>query len=85
MAPTTEQSEGGSAQQKRHRAVRLSRVDAERLARGEISTPEEALHIYDAPPLKVTRSTADKKKQSRTLSAHEREILDNVPPHFGKI
>lgn len=76
-----------SSQKKSRRVVRLSRVDAERLARGEISTPEEALRIYDAPPVKVTPipENTDGKSRKHELTPHEREILANVPPHFGKI
>ncbi|MBM7824657.1 hypothetical protein JOD55_000484 [Arcanobacterium pluranimalium] len=78
------------------RVVRLSRVDQERLLRGEISTPEEAVHIHDAPPVRPAMSTQQNGNQNRgthggagqantSLSPHERELLENLPPHFGKI
>ncbi|XCB30786.1 hypothetical protein RQN30_05350 [Arcanobacterium hippocoleae] len=74
------------------RAVMLSRVDQERLARGEISVPEEAVHASDArgvhPKLYSKEELAVRAAAAarvRKLSAHEREILAQVPPHFGKL
>lgn len=66
---------------KRRRAVYLSRVDRERLEKGEISTPEEALH-KDDPPAQQIVGQADQKKH-RGLSARDREILEDRPPHWG--
>lgn len=65
----------------RRRAVYLSRVDRERLERGEISTPEEALH-KDDPPARRTVGQADRKKREG-LSSRDREILEDRPPHWG--
>lgn len=105
---------------KPRRVVRLSRVDQERLARGEIATPEEAVHLYDshvgsaAPKVKIRKSsgapgskaesvsnaepgaTAEsavakrlramhKSREIQARDAHERELLANRPPHFGKL
>ena len=77
---------------KSRRVVLLSRVDQERLARGEISAPEEAVHISDARGVhpkfyspQELAARAAKAAQQQSLSAHEREILAEVPPHFGKI
>ncbi len=75
----------------KRRAVYLSRVDKERMARGEISSAEEALHIYDAHSVlcgqknTVQKKLDTTKKKSVELSAREREILAEVPPHFGKL
>ncbi|MFC5370787.1 hypothetical protein [Arcanobacterium bovis] len=76
--------------------MRLSRVDQERLMRGEIATPEEALHIHDAPPVRPEFPAQRDANQgmgtygragqaNKSLSPHERELLENLPPHFGKI
>lgn len=60
--------------------VRLSRVDRERLERGELATPGQALteRIVSAPS-----SPYLKKVEAR--SPHERELLEAAPPHFGKL
>lgn len=78
-------------ERKSRRVVMLSRIDQERLARGEISAPEEAVHVSDArgvhpkfySPQELAAHAA--KAAQHSLSAHEREILAEVPPHFGKI
>lgn len=87
-----------SMTKKSRRVVMLSRVDAERLERGEIATPEEALHIHDAPPVKprvpksaaavaaaAASGTVKGSTPVRKLSPHEQDILAEVPPHFGKL
>ena len=64
------------------RAVRLSRVDRERLERGEIDTPEQALHLNDAgQPV----STQHEVKGLEARNADERRLLGDLPPHFGKL
>ncbi|MGO1471717.1 hypothetical protein [Flaviflexus sp.] len=63
------------------RAVYLSRVDRERLERGEIKTPEEALH-KDDPTVRRTPERAETNKKSG-LSQRDREILAERPPHWG--
>lgn len=74
------------------RVVLLSRVDQERLDRGEISAPEEAVHISDARVVNPKFFTAQElalraveKAKTPALSLHEKEILAEVPPHFGKL
>lgn len=97
------------------RVTRLSRVDRERLAKGEFSYPEEVFRQYDPAPFTPQRSgersktplgepdnapvreLPDKEQLGKArrgkrghrdeppLTAWEREILANVPPHFGKI
>ncbi|WP_216454913.1 hypothetical protein [Arcanobacterium phocae] len=66
------------------RVVRLSRVDAQRLERGEIEYAEQALHISDAGPV-LSRKSAIEPPKPVNLSPHERELIENIPPHFGKI
>lgn len=63
------------------RAVRLSRVDRERLERGEIDTPEEALHLNDA---RTVSSAPHEVKGVEARDAQERRLLGDLPPHFGK-
>lgn len=67
---------------KRRAAVRLSRVDAERLARGEIANPEEALHLND---LRETRSLRREESAVAARDANERRLLGDRPPHFGTL
>ena len=62
---------------KSRRAVRLSRVDAERLARGEFTEPEEAVHNTDPPATKTVGA-------DRTDTGRDAEILRELPPHFGR-
>lgn len=73
------------------RVVRLSRLDQERLDKGEISAPEEALHNDDPKdgPRRPSGATAgaDTKNPPRradSFSAHDRDLLAELPPHFGK-
>lgn len=82
---STGQSSPGSLQapkRKRRAAVRLSRVDAERLARGEIANPEEALHLND---LRETRSLQREESAVAARDANERRLLGDRPPHFGSL
>ena len=76
------------------RVTALSRIDQERLAVGEISYPEEALKQYEDPPLPAPLPQVPKDHggegsnggvRRRHISPREREILENLPPHFGKI
>lgn len=67
---------------KRRAAVRLSRVDAERLARGEIANPEEALHLND---VRETRSLQREEPAVAARDANERRLLGDRPPHFGSL
>ncbi|MDO5723982.1 MAG: hypothetical protein Q4P33_06245 [Flaviflexus sp.] len=61
------------------RVVRLSRVDRERLERGEIAYPEQALHRDDhaADPLPPER------RAEVPRSGRDAEILSERPPHYG--
>ncbi|CRH88024.1 Uncharacterised protein [Chlamydia trachomatis] len=65
------------------RVISLSRVDRERLERGEISLPEEAFKQYDAPA--VAPQGHSYGSDVKPLSLFEKDILENIPPHFGKI
>ncbi|ADH93300.1 hypothetical protein EBF03_07920 [Arcanobacterium haemolyticum] len=65
------------------RVVRLSRLDAGRLERGDIATPEEALHNTDAGP--VLSKPTGFHTPAQAYDPHEKELIENVPPHFGKL
>ncbi len=69
---------------RRHKAVvRLSRIDQERLERGEISNPTEALHLNDR---RVTESEPIAvEPRVRARDANEQRLLTDRPPHFGKL
>ena len=69
---------------RKHRAVvRLSRVDRERLERGEISDPTDALHLNDR---KVTESAPrEVAPKVRARDANEQRLLSDRPPHFGNL
>ena len=71
-----------TSKRKRRAAVRLSRVDAERLARGEIANPEEALHLND---VRETRSLQREEPAVAARDANERRLLGDRPPHFGSL
>lgn len=71
-----------TSKRKRRAAVRLSRIDAERLARGEIANPEEALHLND---LRETRSLQREESAVAARDANERRLLGDRPPHFGSL
>ena len=71
-----------TSKRRRRAAVRLSRVDAERLARGEIANPEEALHLND---LRETRSLQREESAVAARDANERRLLGDRPPHFGTL
>lgn len=87
------------SRRKRARVIRLSPPDLERIKQGEISDPVDALHEYDCRELKIvvpkslqTSEIQDGKVQKLTtnkradsLTSWEKEILDQVPPHFGKL
>ena len=68
-----------------HRAIRLSRVDSERVERGELSSESEALH---QALTEETGDAATKDKDAPSIEprdARERQLLENLPPHFGKL
>lgn len=70
------------------RVTALSRLDRERLERGEIACPEEALHIHDAKRAPAPERAAWRQKKvtaEAELSPREKEILAELPPHFGKL
>lgn len=68
--------------ERKHRAVvRLSRVDAERLERGEIAIPEDALHMNDRRVTTSLELGAVSGVEAR--DANERRLLEERPPHFG--
>ncbi|MCF2706961.1 hypothetical protein I6E29_06730 [Arcanobacterium haemolyticum] len=69
-----------SGGRRHHRAaIRLSRVDRERLERGEISQASEALHLNDAAGTRAARRAVEAR------DANERRLLEDRPPHFGAL
>ncbi|QOQ38100.1 hypothetical protein [Trueperella pecoris] len=66
------------------RVVMLSEVDAKRIASGEYGSAEEVLHATDQGSPSAKPSGYNKPGASQ-LSPHDRAILNEVPPHFGKI
>ncbi|MFP7695840.1 hypothetical protein [Trueperella sp. LYQ143] len=74
------------------RVVRLSRVDAQRIQSGELAGIEAAVHATDARPMGSQVASASAGRSGRParsaeaeLSARDREILGDLPPHFGKL
>ncbi len=69
---------------RKHKAVvRLSRVDQERLERGEIDNPTQALHLNDR---KVTESAPrEVAPRVQAHDANEQRLLSDRPPHFGNL
>lgn len=61
-------------------AIRLSSVDAQRLERGEIASPGDALREPETP-----RPRAGRAKDVEAKNAGEARILSERPPHFGKL
>lgn len=61
------------------RVVRLSRVDRERLERGDIEFPEQALHLDDqsASPARHHR------RGKEPIQGRDAQILSERPPHYG--
>lgn len=73
-------------ERKPRRVVRLSRVDQERLERGEFASPEDAVHQWDlSGTTKPAGRQRAKANEEKALSPRDREILGDRPPHFGKL
>ncbi|MBR5951125.1 MAG: hypothetical protein IKZ87_06810 [Actinomycetaceae bacterium] len=65
-------------------AVRLSRVDKERIESGEIDSEAQALR----EALTENTGVAGGSERQRNLNARnadEQRLLDELPPHFGKL
>lgn len=81
------------------RVVMLSDVDAQRIKAGEFESAEEVLHASDRRIRQepVRKSDGERNNSRETsdggssftdnpvLSARDREILAEVPPHFGNL
>lgn len=67
------------------RVVMLSEVDAERIKTGEFGSAEEVLHAADRQPGDHKGSGAEPSKRTDRMSPRDREILNDVPPHFGNL
>ncbi|MBE6484731.1 MAG: hypothetical protein E7Z96_08215 [Actinomycetaceae bacterium] len=82
---------------RQHRAaMRLSRVDRERLESGEFAHPEDALRaaaeesVADnargaAAAEHAGAASAQRRDGIKARDAHEQDLLAEVPPHFGKL
>lgn len=62
--------------------VRLSRLDQERLDRGDVRDEAEAVVDALSAP-EGTAVTGSSEIQAR--NANEQRLLEDVPPHFGKL
>ena len=68
-----------------HRAIRLSRVDSERVERGELSSESEALHHALTEETGDATSKDEETPAIEPRDARERQLLENLPPHYGKL
>lgn len=66
------------------RVVMLSEVDAKRIESGEFGSAEEVLHA-SGRKLVPARARVEPNSQKQAMSARDREILNEVPPHFGNL
>lgn len=74
------------------RVIALSTRDQERLNRGDISTPEEALRQGATPsgaphggPDATEPPDSSGGSTKRTKQSDDERILREVPPHFGRL
>lgn len=71
------------------RVVMVSEVDARRIRAGEFASVEEVLHATDksARPLaeRQAKKQARQKDEGPKFSPHDQAILNELPPHFGKL
>lgn len=78
---STEKSERKSRQ---HATVwKLSRPDQEKVSEGIFASEEEAL-AHNLTARKLSRFVGSAHSVP-AHDAHEKEILENLPPHFGRI
>ncbi|MGV9196640.1 hypothetical protein ACTOVL_05490 [Arcanobacterium canis] len=66
------------------RVISLSRVDREKLERGEFLTPEQAVHQWDHT-VGSERARRQPAQDTQRFTPHEQDLLREIPPHFGKI
>lgn len=64
--------------------VRLSRVDQERIERGEIDDDSQALREALTEGTGVAGG-GEPQRDLRARNANEQRLLDELPPHFGKL
>lgn len=64
-------------------AVRLSRVDKERIARGELDGDAHA--VREALSESSGIVGGELQRDIRARDANEQRLLDELPPHFGKL
>ena len=64
--------------------VRLSRVDRERIERGELDGDAQALREALTEGTGVA-SGGEPQRDIHARDANEQRLLDELPPHFGKL
>ena len=67
--------------------VRLSRVDRERVERGEIDGDAQALReaLSEGTGVVGVAGGGEPQRDLRARDANEQRLLDELPPHFGKL
>lgn len=73
---------------RKHKPVfRLSRIDSERLERGEIAGEADAAReaLTEASGEVAHGSSRDISRKTEARDANEQRLLDELPPHFGKL
>lgn len=64
--------------------VRLSRVDRERIESGELDSDAQALREALTEGIGVAGG-GEPQRELRARDANEQRLLDELPPHFGKL
>ena len=64
--------------------VRLSRVDRERIERGEIDSDAQAV-LQALTEETGVAGGGEPQRKPRARDANEQRLLDELPPHFGKL
>lgn len=65
-------------------AVRLSRIDRERIERGELDGDAQAVRQALTEGIGVAGG-GEPQRDIRARDANEQRLLDELPPHFGKL
>ena len=64
--------------------VRISRVDRERIERGELDGDAQAVREALTEGTGVAGG-GEARRDLRARDANEQRLLDELPPHFGKL
>ena len=65
-------------------AVRLSRIDRERVERGELDGDAQAV-LQALTEETGAAGGGEPQRDIRARDANEQRLLDELPPHFGKL